>query len=346
VEQACRKTIPVGRAFGVVIALPESPTAGTEGVEVASFRSDDAYVDGRRPSSVRPADEATDVQRRDFTINALIADPLVGELRDHVGGLADLDQRRLRVVGDPRARLEEDRLRVLRAWRFAARLGLSIDGASADALHAIVPDGLSRERVWDEWEKALKPGGDRRAWLRLLSDFDGVRHLIPLLRRLPADLFDGLDDDTPWTLPLALMLVEADADALKQWLDGEPLARHLRRDIDLLGQCCREGLPTETWRLRQWIRGPVGGILPAFAAIRAPSRFDEVNGLAIDEAGAGPLPPLLRGADLIALGVPPGPAMGQVQRVLQQQQLARQVERVDQAQDAVRRMVEEGLTGR
>src|SRR5690606_5377479 len=111
--------VAVGKAFGVIIVIVDG-----EQVEVASFRSDGAYIDGRRPTSVHAADAATDVERRDFTINALLLDLAAGTVIDHVGGLADLEARRLRTVGDPVRRFAEDRLRALRALRFAAHLDL------------------------------------------------------------------------------------------------------------------------------------------------------------------------------------------------------------------------------
>ena len=121
VEALFPSTVAVGKAFGVIIVVHRGLN-----IEVASFRHDGAYIDGRRPEGVTPGDEAGDMARRDFTINALVADPIRHEIRDHVGGLEDLETRTLRVVGDAQQRLHEDRLRVLRAIRFAARYDLSL----------------------------------------------------------------------------------------------------------------------------------------------------------------------------------------------------------------------------
>jgi poly(A) polymerase len=110
---------------------------GPEGageVEVATFRSDGEYLDGRRPETVRFGDARLDAERRDFTINGMFLDPLSGEILDFVGGRADLDARILRAIGDPVARFTEDKLRLLRAVRFAARFGMEIEAKTLEAL--------------------------------------------------------------------------------------------------------------------------------------------------------------------------------------------------------------------
>src|SRR5215469_10760032 len=120
----------VGAHFGVVLVKG----AGHH-VEVATFRSDREYVDGRRPTAVRfETDPRQDVLRRDFTINGLMMDPATGEVLDFVGGRADLDERLVRAIGDPEVRFREDHLRLLRAVRFAARLGFTIEPATLAAI--------------------------------------------------------------------------------------------------------------------------------------------------------------------------------------------------------------------
>src|SRR5439155_87468 len=119
-----------GAAFGVILVRH-----GRSVVEVATFRSDGRYLDGRRPSEVRFTTAEEDAQRRDFTINGLFLDPLEGDrVIDYVGGQEDLAARRLRAIGDPSARFAEDHLRLLRAVRFAARFGLEIAPATAMAI--------------------------------------------------------------------------------------------------------------------------------------------------------------------------------------------------------------------
>src|SRR5579872_586310 len=123
VQRLFPDAITVGAQFGVVIVPHE---AGN--VEVATFRSDGVYEDGRHPREVRYSQTAEeDVRRRDFTINGLPFDPLRDQVLDYVGGQADIRDRRLRTIGDPLERLQEDRLRMLRAVRFTARLGFELD---------------------------------------------------------------------------------------------------------------------------------------------------------------------------------------------------------------------------
>ena len=152
----------VGAHFGVVLVRDAFSQ-----VEVATFRSDQDYSDGRRPDSVRfECDPRADVLRRDFTINGLMLDPDTGSVLDYVEGRADLARRLVRSIGDPDARFEEDHLRLLRAIRFAARLGFEVDGATFAAMrrhHALISK-VSAERVRDELVRILTEGGARRGF--------------------------------------------------------------------------------------------------------------------------------------------------------------------------------------
>jgi poly(A) polymerase len=149
------RTIPVGAAFGVVRV--RSQEGNGDEVEVATFRSDGAYVDGRRPTSVVFSSPELDAARRDFTINGMFLDPLTGELIDYVGGQSDLRSGLLRAIGDPEARFREDKLRLIRAIRFAARLRLTIDPATRAALLAMAPQikAVSAERIAQELRRML-----------------------------------------------------------------------------------------------------------------------------------------------------------------------------------------------
>ena len=207
------RTFAVGAHFGVVL-VADQPQPSSEGsappqvaqVEVATFRSDGAYSDGRHPNEVRyTLSAAEDVQRRDFTINGLLLDPLrepdlssqllaktsaVREgLRaavvDHVGGLADLDAGILRAIGDPRRRFQEDQLRLLRAVRFAARFGFTVEPATFAAIRALAPriHAVSRERVRDELTKMLTEGHARRAF-ELLDETGLLAEILPEIARM------------------------------------------------------------------------------------------------------------------------------------------------------------------
>jgi len=149
-----RRTVAVGESFGVVRVIgPE----GAGDVEVATFRSDGRYVDGRHPESVTFGTAEMDAARRDFTINGMFLDPLTGALIDYVGGQADLAQRILRAIGDPEARFNEDKLRLLRAVRFAARFRMQIDPRTRESLVRMSDQVrmVAAERIAQELKRML-----------------------------------------------------------------------------------------------------------------------------------------------------------------------------------------------
>jgi poly(A) polymerase len=152
----------VGALFGVVLVRDVF-----DQVEVATFRSDHEYEDGRHPEVVRfESDPRQDVLRRDFTINGLMMDPVTGEVLDFVGGREDLKQRVVRAIGDPETRFREDHLRLLRAVRFAARLRFEVEAATFDAVrrnHGLILK-VAAERVRDELVRILTEGGARRGF--------------------------------------------------------------------------------------------------------------------------------------------------------------------------------------
>ncbi len=166
----------VGAHFGVVLVR-----GGESHVEVATFRSDHDYADGRRPSRVQfEADPREDVLRRDFTINGLMLDPETGNVLDYVGGRADLEKRLIRAIGDAATRFREDHLRMLRAVRFAARLGFSIEPETLAAIRRHHRDiaKISAERVRDELVRILTEGGARYGF-ELLDAAGLLNDLLP-----------------------------------------------------------------------------------------------------------------------------------------------------------------------
>jgi tRNA nucleotidyltransferase/poly(A) polymerase len=173
--------ITVGAQFGVVIVPHE---AGD--VEVATFRNDGAYADGRHPIEVRFSETPQeDVQRRDFTINGLLYDPVTEQVLDYVGGEADIKSRILRTIGDPIARFGEDRLRMLRAIRFAARFGFTMDPAVLEAIRELAPriHSVSSERVRDEIVKILTEGAARKGF-ELLDQSGLLVEVLPEIKRM------------------------------------------------------------------------------------------------------------------------------------------------------------------
>jgi len=169
------RTAPVGVAYGVVLVLtPSGP------VEVATFRRDGPYSDGRRPDHVAFSGEEEDAKRRDFTVNALFFDPATDEVIDYVDGVADLRAGRIRAVGNPVQRFQEDRLRLLRAVRFAARFGFAIEAETLRAIQASASEvgQCSAERIREELVKMMRDQ-HRQAALILLDETGLLAPILP-----------------------------------------------------------------------------------------------------------------------------------------------------------------------
>jgi len=189
------ETYAVGAQFGVVL-VPASENSGpedvsgevsgeasakTHAVEVATFRSDIGYSDGRHPDEVRfSRDPREDVARRDFTINGMLLDPESGDVLDFVGGRKDLEAGIIRTIGAPSQRFGEDKLRMLRAVRFAARFGYEIEAETFTAIKQLAHEiqVVSRERVRDELTRMLTEGHARRAFL-LLDESGLLKQVLP-----------------------------------------------------------------------------------------------------------------------------------------------------------------------
>lgn len=213
-------SLTVGARFGVVIVPREEGN-----VEVATFRSDGAYADGRHPIQVEYTKSAEeDVRRRDFTINGLLYDPVEDKVIDHVGGQADIRGQRVRTIDDPFKRFREDRLRMLRAVRFAARFNFKLDPVAADAIRELATEiqMVSAERVRDEILKILTEGRARRGF-ELLDSTNLLEQVLPEVKAMQGVeqppqfhpegdvwthtlmMLDGLQDPTP-TLALGVLL--------------------------------------------------------------------------------------------------------------------------------------------
>src|SRR5476651_1111017 len=154
VEKLFKKTIPVGKKFGVMVVIE-----GGHQFQVATFRAEADYQDGRRPEKIIFANAEADASRRDFTVNGLFYDPLTKKIHDWVGGEKDLRARIIRTIGKPEERFSEDHLRMLRAVRFAAQLGFEIEPKTFAAVKSLAPKIklISAERVRDELLKLFAP---------------------------------------------------------------------------------------------------------------------------------------------------------------------------------------------
>lgn len=209
VRELFKNTQAVGAAFGVILVRH-----GESVIEVATFRSDGAYLDGRRPSEVKFTTAQEDAKRRDFTINGLFLDPVAGKVIDYVGGQNDLKDHLLRAIGDPAARFGEDHLRLLRAVRFAARFGLAIEPATAHAIgdQASKLKAISPERIAEELRSMFAPPTRKIAW-KWLEQF-GLTEIVfrfaPPMTAAPGDtvrdVFVQLDD-APVGLGLSLAAI-------------------------------------------------------------------------------------------------------------------------------------------
>ena len=177
-----RKTLAVGESFGVVIVLGPKLHGETVKVEVATFRAEGAYPDGRRPdpSQIRFTTPQEDALRRDFTINGMFYDPVRAEVLDFVGGEADLKAGVIRAIGEPHARMREDKLRMLRAVRFTANLDFELDEATAAAIRDMAAElpAVSTERIAQELRKMLANRHRRRA-VRLLQQVGLLTVILP-----------------------------------------------------------------------------------------------------------------------------------------------------------------------
>ncbi len=175
VEQLFLKTIPVGKKFGVVIVVE-----GGHQFQVATFRAEADYQDGRRPETVVFANAGADASRRDFTVNGLFYDPLTEKIHDWVGGEKDLRAKIIRTIGPPEERFGEDHLRMLRAVRFAAQLDFAIEPPTFAAIRVLAPKIkiISAERVRDELIKLFAPPHAARG-LVLLRDSGLLEHILP-----------------------------------------------------------------------------------------------------------------------------------------------------------------------
>lgn len=355
------RTAHVGASFGVVLVREQRAT-----VEVATFRADGPYSDRRRPDHVQFAGAEEDARRRDFTINALFLDPLAeerttvrgrvihGRIIDFVGGREDLERGVVRAVGDPEARLAEDHLRALRAVRFAARLGLQIDGDTAEAIrvHAADLKGVSRERIGEEVRRMLThPERAVAAWTLQYLDLDGAvldRHTTAaprLLGRLPADA----------DYPACLAAWAADRGDLIERSQIAGLVPAWRRALDLSNDE-RDALrdTAELWSLleREW--GGLGvaqqkrlAARPRFpsalalVAARSPEEMvrirKRIDQLAASPGGIAP-EPWVTGDTLIALGLSPGPDFARILAATYDAQLEHAARTPEQARDLALRL--------
>jgi poly(A) polymerase len=327
-----RRTLLVGVAFGVVRVLGPR---GVEPIEVATFRQDMGYSDHRRPDAVEFSTPEADALRRDFTINGLFYDPLEDRVIDYVGGQDDLARGIIRAIGDPRARLAEDKLRLLRAVRFAATLGYQLDMATRLAIEEMADEvtRVSVERIAAEMRLMLA-APTRAPAVHLLDEvglLDAILPEVASARRSSEPTAIGRSGDDAWLVALEVL------EALASSQFPPALAALLYPFVDAKASdaiCRRWKLSNQERARTHWLVANHGLLiearrLPWPRLQRVLIREDIDDLLALDEAAARAAeqeladiefcrqrlalprevldpPPLVTGDDLIAQGVPRG----------------------------------------
>jgi len=346
-----RRTLKIGAKFGVVVVLIDG-----QQIEVATFRQDLGYDDGRRPTSVRFSSAREDALRRDFTINGMFYDPLERKVIDYVEGQADLKARIIRTIGSPEQRFAEDYLRMLRAIRFSAQLGFGIEPNTYQAIcsNASKIVQISGERISMELEGILTSRG-RAGGISLMVSSGVAGAIFPGLDRASLEkatvVLSHMRGQVCYPLGLAGMFAfcqtEAALDACEVLRPSRSQVRHLRFLLEHRGVLTGPGLTKG--QLRLLMGQPYFWDLYALQkAIERAKKADlgplvRVRRMIRELAGVEIRPkPLLDGHDLMRLGIEPGPALGRIAERLYMAQLEGQIKDKDQA----RQLVLQWLAGR
>ena len=378
VQQLFPKTVEVGKSFGVIrVVFPPHE------IEVSTFRAEEEYTDGRHPSRLRyTTNPQEDAQRRDFTVNGLFYDPITGQLYDWVNGQADLRQRRIRTIGNPYDRFNEDYLRILRAVRFAAQLDFQIEPQTWQAIQTFHTKILqiSWERIRDELRKLFTAPHAARG-LDLLRDSGLLNDLLPeiaafigctqppnyhpegdlyahvhlMLQHLP----QGHDPLLPWTVLLhdvgKPVTRSVDAQGRIHFYNHDKVGEEITRSLLRRLRFSNAEIETVAWVVRRhMVFKDVPHMRPAkrrelLLHPHAPLllelyRLDclgshqdlQLYHKLIQErqqllSSPDLVEPLLRGRDLLALGMSPGPGVGKLLRLIREKQLAQELTTREQA---------------
>jgi tRNA nucleotidyltransferase/poly(A) polymerase len=337
------RTLKVGAKFGVVIVL----TRGTQ-VEVATFRSEAGYEDGRHPTEVRFTSAAEDASRRDFTINGMFYDPLKEQVIDYVHGQADLERRVIRTIGNPDERFGEDYLRVLRAVRFSTRLGFAIEpetyaAIGRNAAHIV---RISGERIAVELEGILVHP-NRAAGAAMLIETGLAQAIFPGFAGAPAEqavaVLGRLRRNVSFPLALAAFFSGFPTDSALEKCAILKLSRNQTRHIEFvlaqrgrllevdmsLAQLKKLLAQPYFWDLYELERA----IQKAAAAREGLGSLSKLRRRIRDLGDVDVKPkPLLNGHDLMHLGAVPGPTLGQLAEELYVAQLEGEVQTREQAE--------------
>jgi poly(A) polymerase len=285
VEALFPRTVPVGVQFGVIIVLEE----GAE-IQVATFRGDGTYHDGRHPESVRYTDAEGDSRRRDFTVNGLFLDPIEERILDFVEGRRDLESRLLRAIGNPSERFAEDKLRLLRAVRFATTLGFEIDPDTWREILVWSPEihAVSAERIREELVKILLSPNRLRGF-DLLDESGLLRQVLPEMEALkgcdqPPEFHPEGDVFVHTRLMLSMLAPDASLPLVLSVLFHD-IGKPATRVVDETGRIRfngHEGVSAGmTLRLLQRLRFPNEVIDAVIPAVRLHMSFKDVPNMRV-----------------------------------------------------------------
>ena len=345
-----RKTLAIGASFGVITVIGSK---GSGQIDVATFRSDAAYSDGRHPDSISFTTAERDAQRRDFTINGLFFDPINSRILDYVGGQEDLRQGIVRAIGDPRQRIAEDKLRMLRAVRFAARFEFALEQATLGAIHEQAHDLVivSAERIAAEMRQILTHPSRARG-VQMLQAARLLEIVLPESAALQPDepWSPESQADTPWrrTLHILARLNQPTfAVALAALLREIPIT-DLPRQVFERWKLTTEELEGVVKLLAEepLIRQASRTAWPRLQRVLVAPRIDELlcysegvaevldgmaneiqlcrDKLALPVSELNP-PPLVTGEDLKSLGIPPGPVYRSILDAVRDAQLENRI---------------------
>ena len=321
------RTLAVGASFGVIVVLPPRGSAAGQ-VEVATFRTEGPYLDGRRPENVAFCTPEEDAQRRDFTINGMFYDPVAARVLDYVGGEADLAARVIRAIGDPHERVREDKLRMLRAVRFAATLDFALDEATATAVREMASEivVVSQERIAQELRRMLVDTHRRRA-VELCDSVGLLGIILPEVVELAIRSISGREQTLKMLSLLDSPSFELAFAVLSYSLRARPTVYDICRRLKLSNeetdriawlvahQHDLADAPSQTLaRLKRTLAHPYRDDLIALTRVKRLACGDDLQPvLFVDEylARTPPSiidpPPLITGDDLKSLGLRPSP---------------------------------------
>ncbi len=332
------KARSVGEAFGVMLVRTHSNM-----YDIATFRSDGPYGDHRHPDQVQFSDAEHDAQRRDFTINGMFEDPVDETIIDFVNGQEDLDARLIRAIGDPRKRIEEDHLRMLRAIRFSARFEFSIEDETAEAIRELSHElaGISRERIGEEIKKMLlDPNRGVAGWEiqylgldRIIFEEKSCMNAPTRLGRLPAN--------ATFATALAAWIIDRHTSEAPL----QEIAANWRKSLLLSNQTCNALSAILTLHQVFFTWDSIGiakqkriaastHCMDSLAIIQAADRalFVHIKQTIshLEKTGIAPTP-LVNGNDLLEEGIPPSPYLGDILESVYDAQLEVSIESKEQA---------------